>query len=784
MKSIMGNGKGKNKSEGRRILGGWENKIYLTYLLSYIVIGIFPLVLSLSGYKICENIITDEIKASQDNILVQIQGTFERYMENAVKSGQLLSGNDRLHELAEIGKHKPQERIELKKLRDDLALQKENVELCSQIMIFFYKSGTLLTSEKVYQEKLTELYFTKGDIDEKSWKRAMEVEGLRGYIIGKDIWGNQCLLFVENVYNYNYKEKLAVIITAVPWKNIQEMTVPIRGGKIYWLNRQSEILTASGMESENFPVPYEAFKEEGNLVYTGKGKDKEISSFLGSRYYDWKYCITMSEKYFFQELNSLKIVIVAQMIILIFAALIMALYYAHQNYKPIERIITVVRKNQRTGGENIAFSDVENYLEKLYVENQKMGRSWKQVQDIMAGQVVSGYLKGWNTDAAMVDETLKVRAGINLQDPYVVFLITLQDISQCKLFTEESDLGDEETRQLLQFIFSNIFNEIVLSHHRGVLFNMDSVYVCIIQQEGEDKTEDIICDMKECSMIYQKHLNLSVFIGASKAHIGINELQRAYNEVVQVLSYQTFWGNETETLVVYESAYDSRSMFGEEDFLVESQNRLYNLMLSKEYANAADLLEEMMDRMFIHDVGYTEVNQCRMFGLVNTVCMYLADIIGRYDEGFLYQLHPMERFLKVKSVEGAKKTMRELFDEIVYHLQECLEDEKPAWIQGIIQEVESDYRNVNLNVSMLAEKRNMNLAYIGRTFKLYMGYSLPDYIHMLRIRECKKLLMNGMSVKDAAEAVGYIDSKSLIRVFKKQEGITPGHFKDGYGDEL
>lgn len=754
-----------------------RNKIFRTYLISYILIGIFPLVLSLVGYKVCQNIITEEIKTSQNNILTQIQTTFNHYMESIVVSGQLLGSNSRLNELSEAEAFDPQDRLELKKLRDELMVQKNSLELCGDIVVYLQKSNTVVTNEKVYSNEMVTFYEQMGGIAKESMERALALSGVRGCIVGESQNGEPLILFVENVYNYNYKEKIAVIMISMPWKNVQEKSGAIKNGAIYWINESGDWLAVG--EMENPPLDYDLLKREGDLIYTGEGNRSEISSFRKAQYYDWKYCITMMEKYYFAELNRLRIVILVQMAALAAVAVALALFCSWQNYKPIARILSAVKKNQRNGQQADAFSDVEEYIEKLYMDNQKLGRSWERAKDILAGQAVTGYLKGWNTDGALVEETLLGKADICLDDGYMVFLITLQDISACKLFLNADGIGDAETKELLRFIFFNIFHEIVLVGHRGTIFEMDDMYLCILQAKQQQDPEAVIEIMKQCCDAYKAHMNLSVFVGASSRHGGVEELQQAYNEAVQVLAYQSFWGSEGESLVIYENTYTPDSACRGGSPAVGVQRRLYNLMASKEYEKAAVLLEEIIDDMLIRDIGYTEVNQCRMFGLVNTVCMYLEELMGRDDEAFLAELHPMERLLQAKSAEAAKKALKEVFGDIVRHLEECLDNERPGWVNEIIQYVESNYQDVNLNVSMLAEKMNRNLAYIGRTFKQYVGCSLPDYIHMVRIRECKALLRKGVSVKDAAELVGYVDSKSLIRAFKKQEGITPGQFKNG-----
>ena len=82
-----------------------------------------------------------------------------------------------------------------------------------------------------------------------------------------------------------------------------------------------------------------------------------------------------------------------------------------------------------------------------------------------------------------------------------------------------------------------------------------------------------------------------------------------------------------------------------------------------------------------------------------------------------------------------------------------------------------------MNISTIAETFGMSLSYMGRTFRRYTGQGMLDYIHILRLNRCKELLDEGKTVKDAAEATGYLDSKAMIRAFKRYEGITPGQYK-------
>jgi YesN/AraC family two-component response regulator len=59
-----------------------------------------------------------------------------------------------------------------------------------------------------------------------------------------------------------------------------------------------------------------------------------------------------------------------------------------------------------------------------------------------------------------------------------------------------------------------------------------------------------------------------------------------------------------------------------------------------------------------------------------------------------------------------------------------------------------------------------------------MGIGPLEYLQLLRIEKAKKLLMdNSKSLKEIMEKVGFVNEVSLIRVFKKYEGITPGLYR-------
>ena len=79
---------------------------------------------------------------------------------------------------------------------------------------------------------------------------------------------------------------------------------------------------------------------------------------------------------------------------------------------------------------------------------------------------------------------------------------------------------------------------------------------------------------------------------------------------------------------------------------------------------------------------------------------------------------------------------------------------------------------------------NLNYEYMSRTFRRAVGMTITDYIHILRIRRARKLLVESNrvdSVAEVAEAVGYSSAAYFGRIFRRLEGVSPRQFiKNAY----
>lgn len=88
------------------------------------------------------------------------------------------------------------------------------------------------------------------------------------------------------------------------------------------------------------------------------------------------------------------------------------------------------------------------------------------------------------------------------------------------------------------------------------------------------------------------------------------------------------------------------------------------------------------------------------------------------------------------------------------------------------------FKNPDLNLSMIAEKVNVSKNHLSREYSKESGETIVEFISKLRIKEAKKMLENtNLKTYEIAEKIGFSNSETFFRTFKKYCGITPKQYK-------
>ena len=87
-----------------------------------------------------------------------------------------------------------------------------------------------------------------------------------------------------------------------------------------------------------------------------------------------------------------------------------------------------------------------------------------------------------------------------------------------------------------------------------------------------------------------------------------------------------------------------------------------------------------------------------------------------------------------------------------------------------------------MTLDSLAQHVFVSSYYLSHLFRREMGVTFSDYLGKIRVEHAKGLLMEGISVEQTSERVGYHDSNYFIRIFKKNVGVTPAKYRKNFSE--
>lgn len=102
-------------------------------------------------------------------------------------------------------------------------------------------------------------------------------------------------------------------------------------------------------------------------------------------------------------------------------------------------------------------------------------------------------------------------------------------------------------------------------------------------------------------------------------------------------------------------------------------------------------------------------------------------------------------------------------------------DDTPRKIMAYINE---HYGDSSLSVTSAAEAFSMSSSYFSTYFKKHLDVTFSKYLEGLRIEKACELIRNSdLNIEAIAAEVGYTNSLSFRRAFKKVMGMPPSSYR-------
>lgn len=101
---------------------------------------------------------------------------------------------------------------------------------------------------------------------------------------------------------------------------------------------------------------------------------------------------------------------------------------------------------------------------------------------------------------------------------------------------------------------------------------------------------------------------------------------------------------------------------------------------------------------------------------------------------------------------------------------------KPDYVRFVMDYVQNSYMH-KISIQSIADQLNLDRSYLSRQFKKRTDQSIQSYILNVRLTEAKRCLMQGSTVREAANLCGFNDTANFSKLFAREDGMSPQLWK-------
>lgn len=268
------------------------------------------------------------------------------------------------------------------------------------------------------------------------------------------------------------------------------------------------------------------------------------------------------------------------------------------------------------------------------------------------------------------------------------------------------------------------------------------------------------------------YLGDSYSVGVSRPSQGVEGLKVAYREAVSAFEEGNAVCSRSVVYVETLTQFSHTYMFPP-----VIRRKLLNCLRAGDGEEAKRILDELYETNFVKIRLSAESGKILLLEIMG-VCMEAA-------EG----MEPPCGLDRSQVIEE-ENSPQMMFDKIRAAASRIAENGGGRSLEGSVHVAEmavyiqQNYSNLDLNVNGIAAHFSMNPSYLSRVFKEKTGKNLLDYINQYRTEEAKRLLIDtDDSIAHIAVAAGFGNTAAIMRAFKKNEGITPGQYRNAYHEK-
>lgn len=463
--------------------------------------------------------------------------------------------------------------------------------------------------------------------------------------------------------------------------------------------------------------------------------------------------------------------------VMLLLSVLIAWIGSRRMYTPIERLLNQMGQ-RRPGIRNRHTNEFQLIGEQVHHLFQSKSQLEKEVQQHIR-QVRTFFLiktfQGTIKKRELLEELEQFGYNTQIEEWQTMAVIALSiDYSEDTSY-EKKDLS------LLLFAAHNMIEELVSPDNRLAPVIMDQAVAAVIGStdgDAESFHRMLYALTENLQQKINNYLKLQVSIGLSLPFHAFDKISIAYKESLEALKYRITLGKGI--IIQYENI-NSGKHYLNLNYPSHTENDLMDAIKLADADKAKELLQKLFKCVFALGLSPQEY-QIPLTRLLNNI------LIMMQESGItLNQIYPVNGslFEELTDLHIVAEIEDWFWSIVIQPMIRIFSSRQNAQYHNISEKlidiVQHEY-DQDLTLEECASRLHYNANYISSVFRKETQYYFSEYLVMYRFKMAKKWLEEtDMPIKDIAARLRYNNSQNFIRSFRKQEGMTPGQYRENAG---
>lgn len=288
---------------------------------------------------------------------------------------------------------------------------------------------------------------------------------------------------------------------------------------------------------------------------------------------------------------------------------------------------------------------------------------------------------------------------------------------------------------------------------------------------GADSIKLIRESAAQCVFEAKEAMGVEAVVGIGRFVREPGDIQKSYREAIECLNYKLV--EEKDSILLYQEI----SRCDTDDFyrLLSRTVKIQEVLPGGSRQELQRFIGAVFDSMTLKRFS---VEQMRL--ILSKLLFEAKSSLEIQEDSRLSALETRIEYLSVGSqLESVRRETERILGEMQQELNVRREKDRGGVVmERVLEYIHRHYSDPNLSITILSEKMKMSSTYIINGIKEQTGKSYYELLTEIRMEKAKDLLENTRDkVYKVAERVGYENSQSFIRAFKKYTGSTPEAYR-------